>query len=160
MPFFGTWKRQKCPFSSAKKWHFQRLNLKEFLNATLPSVPCRVMKIVAWQENVHFVTCEYWKIYEYTRFAELQHKQLFLQKIWLEFLRRDDSSYSYSSSRTTSTRRCNRRYELFLDLTRLYDSRPSSLLCYWRYELLAPQSGALRISAYRDFQSQSQPIHL
>ena len=25
--------------------------------------------------------------------------------------------------------------------------------------LLAPQSGALRISAYRDFQSQSQPIH-
>ena len=26
--------------------------------------------------------------------------------------------------------------------------------------LLAPQSGALRISAYRDFQSQSNPIHL
>ena len=28
MPFFGTWKRQKCPFSRAKKWHFERPDLR------------------------------------------------------------------------------------------------------------------------------------
>ena len=28
VPFFGTPKVQKCPFSSAKKWHFERPNLR------------------------------------------------------------------------------------------------------------------------------------